>query len=313
MKEGLDRLPVGVLFCEEDGYIFLANRQVQALMLRFLGEEIKNGTDLWKQLMDGTLLEGTCQHMEGDLLIRTEEDAWRFARRSFRTGGRDYIEITAIQATQSLMALHQLEEERDKLLRQTEETRQLAESMETLRREQEYLRLRTQVHDILGQRLTAMQRLSRSGDVTHYSKLLAQSREVISQIRERREEDAEQHLADMRHYFQNIGLRIRMDEELPEEPDLAFVFLAVLREACTNAVRHAAAGTVFVTVEWSDYEYRIDIGNDGRLPERGIREGGGLFGMRSRVESAGGTLRVEVLPAFSLILTLPRGDRHPHH
>ncbi len=304
IKEGLDTLPAGILFCDAEGYIFLTNLQMQALMLRFFGTELKNGAHLWARLTQGELLQGVCLFVQNDILVHNEHDAWRFSRR--RIGTLDRFEITAIDVTESFKALKQLEQERDELLLQTEETQQLAATMEAVRREQEYLRICAQVHDILGQRLSAMQRLSQSGNVAHYSALLTHSREAIRQIKQRRQENAQVFFDEIITYFQNIGLSITVDGALPAEASTAFAFLAVLREACTNAVQHAGASQLVATVHPTPTDYHIEICNNGTQPTQGIVEGSGLFGIRTRVEGMGGVLRVEVMPAFSLRIILPK-------
>ncbi len=306
IQEGLDSLPAGLLFCGTDGYIYLVNAKMTELMQRFLGVEHRNGMHMWQDIADGEIIGGSCQPMEGDILIRTESDAWYFSRRSFKINGIRHFEITAIDVTENMVALRRLEEESDLLLLQTFETERLAKTMEDLRREQEYLRMHSQVHDILGQRLTAMQRLSQSGNLTDYSELLTHSRDAMRLIKERRQENADLLFAEIVEYFDNIGLKIELDPHLPHENSIAFLLLSVLREACTNAIRHADATRVFVTIKEIGDSYRIEIRNNGARPEHGMVEGGGLFGIRNRVEGIGGTLKVEVIPEFSLVMNLPR-------
>ncbi len=302
IQEGLDNLPTGILFCGGDGYIYLVNRKMQSLMLRFLGSEQKNGTHLWEKLLNKELIFADCQPIESDILVRTEHEAWRFARREFRVKNTDFVEITAIDATESFAVLRKLEHERDELAKEEIETAKLVETMEQVQKEREYLRIRSQVHDILGQQLTAMQRLSQTENVAQYNELLAHSREAILQIKGQNRKNAELFFEEIVEYFEKIGLEVRLTPELPAENSVAFLLLTALREACTNAIRHAGATLVVATVEHGPEGYRIEIRNNGSLPEKGLVEGGGLFGIRTRVEDAGGTMRVEVIPEFSIVI-----------
>ncbi len=310
IQEGLDYLPTGILFCGLDGYIYLTNVKMQEIMVQFMGAELKNGTHLWNRLLESDIINGMCQLIEDDILVCTEQEAWHFARRCFHVNSIEYVEITAIDATESTMALRVLERERDILAEETKETAKLAETMEAVKKEREYLRIRSQVHDVLGQQLTAMQRLSKSDNLLEYNELLTRSRDVIVQIKEQNFKNAQLFYEEISEYFQKIGLEVSLIPSLPEDSGISFLILSILREACTNAVRHAEATRIITTIRQDSDFYHIEIKNNGKLPNHGLVEGGGLFGIRTRVEDAGGTLRVEVMPEFTLVICLSKTNIH---
>ncbi len=302
---GLDNLPTGILFCGDDGYIYLVNRKMQSLMLKFLGAELKNGIHLWEKLSCGDACRADCQWIDDDVLIRAESEAWRFARRKFRVNGLNYVEITAIDATKRNLVLKTLEHEQEELAKEAVETAKLAETMKAVKKEREYLRIRSQVHDVLGQQLTAMQRLTQSENTSRYNELIAHSHEAIAQIKGQHQKNAQLFFAEMVDFFGEVGLDIALTPELPRENSIAFLLLFALREACTNAIRHAGATNVAVNVERAEQCYLIEIKNNGRCPSGDLVEGGGLFGIRTRVEEAGGTLNVSIYPEFSIRMQLP--------
>ncbi|MBE2318081.1 hypothetical protein DVA67_019020 [Solirubrobacter sp. CPCC 204708] len=84
-------------------------------------------------------------------------------------------------------------------------------------------------------------------------------------------------------------------EALPEERPGAVVEATVwflVSEALTNAIKHAAATSLRVTVRGERDAWEVRIADDGRggaCPSAGT----GLQGLRARVESLGGTLRVD--------------------
>ncbi len=63
----------------------------------------------------------------------------------------------------------------------------------------------------------------------------------------------------------------------------------IVQEGLTNAVRHAPGNTVEVDVHREGQALRVLVHDDGTPPQR-YAEGGGLRGMRERVESLGGVL-----------------------
>ena len=50
-------------------------------------------------------------------------------------------------------------------------------------------------------------------------------------------------------------------------------------------------------------------GGSKRIPEKNIKEGGGLSGIRKRVEQCGGTLRICAESKFSIIVKIPKEVR----
>jgi signal transduction histidine kinase len=82
------------------------------------------------------------------------------------------------------------------------------------------------------------------------------------------------------------------------------------QEGLTNAVRHAAAGRIAVTVRFTAQAATLTVRDDGRgLPaELPARSGFGLAGMRERLAAAGGTLHVCSAPGggTALTATVPR-------
>ncbi len=308
IKDGLDKLSCGIMFCDLNGYIFLTNTKMTELAKEFLDKELKDGNRFWESLEKCNIPNIESQIVEGDILVHAAKSAWRFLKAHFNIGNKEYIEIIAIDVAESIGAYYALEEENRKLEQQKKEIEKLAENIETLHCEKAYSRIRSRVHDVLGQRLTAIQRISQSEEDIDYNTLLFLSKDSVKHIKKKGGGNAKELFGEIYHYFYKVGLSIELTDELPYEEDIAFLFLSVLREACTNAIKHAEATRVFVTIERNETNYRIEITNNGESPKKGLQEGGGLFGIRNRIESAGGTLKVEVIPEFSLIITIERSE-----
>jgi signal transduction histidine kinase len=91
----------------------------------------------------------------------------------------------------------------------------------------------------------------------------------------------------------------------------------ILKEAVSNAARHAGAGQVWIQLERGGGELRLEVRDDGqglRAPadpgaERAPRGGRGLPNLKSRAEQMGGTLEVISSPGggTTLRLLLPLG------
>jgi signal transduction histidine kinase len=101
---------------------------------------------------------------------------------------------------------------------------------------------------------------------------------------------------------------------LPSETEVTL--LRVVQEALANAVRHANASAVAVTLAFSDGTVSIDVTDDGvgfdpaAPPPNGSGGGFGLTAMRERVAAVDGSLDVESGPGqgTTVVVTVPTGS-----
>ncbi|MFJ2650649.1 sensor histidine kinase [Streptomyces sp. NPDC087420] len=92
----------------------------------------------------------------------------------------------------------------------------------------------------------------------------------------------------------------------PLSLDTEATLYRVVQEALTNVVRHAAAGSVLVRLEYGPDALEVTVTDDGRGP--GDSTGHGLVGVRERVAAHGGTVTAGAGPegvGFRLAVRLP--------
>ncbi len=187
----------------------------------------------------------------------------------------------------------------------------------------ERVRIARDLHDAVGHHLTALKlhlelATRQAGDTAsaavQVSKDLAQS--LLSEIRSTVAAARQERTIDLRGALQTlcagipaprIDLRFEASVQI-EQPAVAQVLFRSVQEAITNAVRHAAAGLVTVTLATEGNGLRLAIQDDGRgAGEPPRRNGSGLQGMRERVEQHGGTLWASNRPegGFAVSIWLP--------
>ncbi|WP_412062641.1 PAS domain S-box protein [Rubrivirga sp. IMCC45206] len=211
-----------------------------------------------------------------------------------------------------------LREHEQALERSRAELRALATHLQDIR-EEERTRLSREVHDVLGQQLTAI-RLGIGWFGRHYAedapalKRLESVRETIDEtIRHVREiaSDLRPGVLDdfglasattwqAKRFEERTGTTCHVDVHGAVEPpaDVATAAFRVLQEALTNVARHADAGHVAVTLVLAPTALRLVVADDGRGfdPARTRRRSLGLVGMRERAGALGGTLDVDGTP-----------------
>nr|WP_246191570.1 sensor histidine kinase [Pseudoxanthomonas gei] len=121
---------------------------------------------------------------------------------------------------------------------------------------------------------------------------LAQVRRAVSGIRAA---GLAAELASARLLLESDGVRFSYEiEPVPLSAEQETVLALAVREAVTNIQRHARAGGATVSLHSADQQVSLRIEDDGR--GGAIVPGNGLGGMRERIESLGGRLRVDAMP-----------------
>lgn len=197
--------------------------------------------------------------------------------------------------------------------------------------EDERKRLAREVHDELGQALTAL-KLNVATLQRHFSDEVRSAAHIqvsrVNELIDRTIETARKIARELRPAILDdfgLGAAIRQAVEQfqsdsglecevsirPEDPQLApeaaTVAFRVLQEALTNVARHAAATRVEVRLRQPNGQLLLEVRDNGRgIEEARLRGVGslGLAGMRERAAQVAGTLEIEGIPGKGTILRL---------
>lgn len=180
--------------------------------------------------------------------------------------------------------------------------------------EAERYRIAQELHDEIGQRLTAVllslkqvadrapanlaEEIRLVQDTTRAS--LDEVREVARRLRPGVLEDLGLHdaLAAMATDFSTHGFQVRrtFTPALPNlGPDTELVVYRVAQEALTNVARHAHASAVELSLTRQGGSVLLRVADNGR-GRRGIEEGAGIRGMRERALLVAGEFRIRNQP-----------------
>lgn len=185
----------------------------------------------------------------------------------------------------------------------------------------ERVRLARELHDVVGHHLTALSlnlevasHVAEGRALEHVrtsqtlaKTLLTEVRGVVSEMREPLSLDVAGALTLLSRDIPTPKVHVRVAPDLAvDDPQRAQVLLRCAQEAITNAVRHAGAENLYLTVERSQHGVTLQARDDGRGAAL-FRGGNGLQGMRERLEAMGGRLELDPNPGrgFALTATLP--------
>jgi two-component system sensor histidine kinase DesK len=199
-----------------------------------------------------------------------------------------------------------------------EEARRAADELATTR---ERLRLAEDLHDILGHALEVVSLKSElaarlDDPVKSKSEMVEVQRLARNALRDvralahgNRPTDLAIELAGARKLLDSAGIGCRVEAD-PAKLTAAEreLFGRVLREAVTNALRHADPRECAVSLTVHSEKVELTVVNDGTAPLRHEDEGSGLASLARRVTAAGGEFTARgIEPAsFEVIASLPR-------
>jgi two-component system sensor histidine kinase UhpB len=192
--------------------------------------------------------------------------------------------------------------------------------------EAERLRIARELHDEIGQTLTAValraehaagQAGPERRDLAELADVVQQSLQDVRRIsRELRPEALDELglvnalIALCARVAEQSGMQIhrRLEGGLPElSPDVELAIYRIAQEALTNAMRHAHATEATVSLSREDGALVLMVADNGEgLPEH-VAEGGGLTGMRERAMLIGGVLAINSIPGAGVEVTLRLG------
>jgi signal transduction histidine kinase len=300
-------LHTGVLFFEEDGFIVLSNEQMQRLMIAITGRIRRNGKEFYKLLTIGEI-EPDClatRFEDHDVCLLPDGSVWMFNAKELYIGRKKYTQLTATNITERWGLITELQTQNEELMQRQKELGETIDNLHILSRERELQKARMRAHDILGERLTLLLHTIRGEQALDYAMLRSMSHGLLDEIRIGQITPSPADALDnIKQEFETIGVEVLINGKFPEEDVKAKLFVDIIREATTNAVRHGLATKVQICMADSDGGDKLVITDNGHPPSSGIKEGGGITGMREKIKPFGGTLTLTIQPNFVLTVVL---------
>jgi two-component system sensor histidine kinase UhpB len=203
----------------------------------------------------------------------------------------------------------------NEMLDRLEEERRQSAHRSLTAQEDERRRVAQELHDEVGQRLTAvlllLDRLARSApeelrqDHVEAREATRQTLEEVRQIAQRLRPEALDELglrnalvvvADRAAERGSLRVVQRLDGRLPPlSADAELVIYRVAQEGLTNVLRHAAASEVLLMLRGDAEGVTLQVADDGRGLD-GVRPGAGIQGMRERALLVHAALEIRSRP-----------------
>ena len=310
IQESLDNLPSGIVFFDGNGMPKLMNRRMHQICMNLAGRDIQNITEL-EEALSKPLKEQV--FFDDDLKVYGFSDGsvWKFSEKEIiTTGGDRFSQVLASEVSELYQSKVLLKRENQKLQEMSAAMKELSKNVVTLTREEETLSMKMRVHDNLGYSVLAAQRMLMRESEEDRDIFLSQWKETLDLLnKDNASVEDEQLHRQVQDRAKFLGVKIIYTGEKIWESHIFRLLDIILLEALSNCVRHAGASELYVKFGSAEHEWGVVITDNGQKPEKNIKEGGGLSGIRKKVEQCGGTLRICSDPIFSITVKIPKEVR----
>lgn len=321
--ETINVIPVGILYLDSKGHPLLMNRCMRKNLAELhMPTDLHDMSGTWNGLrkLSAQMPESSRDRVRIDLdrfgetraVVEVSPSEIRlFVCDDVMVSGRPLERIIGLDVTEYAHAHDRLAHANRLLELAGQELQSQIEEVKKVADNAAYLRMRTRVHDVIGQRLSILHRYLEEGrlDDESLEQIDPLLRSIAADLPSKADTEPAEQLGDIVHAFGLVSVQIDVEGALPEDARVAAAFLQIIREASTNATKHAQAHQVHVCL-WQETSEdgavaRMTVSNDGAPAPVSYREGTGIPGMRHVAQNLGGSLEVRAAPSFTLAVSIP--------
>lgn len=304
VKEALDTLPTAVCYFNSSGTVKLCNSVMHDLFRKIAQSDLQSFDELQKAL--DVCNQSTEIVRDGNIFLFPNGKAWQYSEEKVRTAdGKVYTETVFSDVTELYEKRQELSRQSKELKKMYQELKILSENVQEVTREQEILNMKSRLHDQMNMGVSAIRQMLRQNiHPEENASAIMQFRRAIQVLQEENaypQDDVTEFIRDAAV----SGIRVNITGDLPETGKTLHLLLAVMREACVNAARHADATTLSVTVEQDLGVVILHVTNDGEPPKEEVMPQGGLADLSRMITEAGGRMEIQSRPVFVLTVVLP--------
>ena len=236
------------------------------------------------------------EQMDGNYVVKVEEKYYLFII--------NQNEVIAFDITEEYSLKKELDEQNEKIKLNNKELVSSMENIEKLEKEKNLLKIKNKYHDLLGQNLSVLQQYLNREEIKpeNFDEIKFMIEKMFIDIEDT--EDPNTNLQNLIKIHKKNGTNIIIKGKLPKNEKQAKVFFEIIREATTNAIKHAGSSKIFVEIKEILEETNMVITNDGKKPNEFITENEGIKGMRRKVEEIKGYFYVSTVPEFSVNVSI---------
>ena len=309
IKEGVDKLPAGLCYHNEQGMPKLINYAMDNFCYMITGEALLDANEFWQRISCGMVVAGNTVEKTGNspIIITQDGTALSFSKIEREIGGKKMYEIRATDITKQFALNMELKKSNNELRSLNRRLKEYGENVWDITREREILTAKVNIHNMLGKALLVTKRYIECSDTNITKQELKELWQGTLYLFDGgfTESHNDSSLDELYDAANLMGISLKVIGPVPKDNRLLRFVMSGARECLTNAVHHARASELCITLYERFGMFIIEYTNDGIKPEKEISEGGGLSSLRQSVEEDGGIMETQITPQFILQLKIP--------
>ncbi len=307
-QEAFDMVSTGICFYDKDGIVRLVNKEMYSLASLSGEDSSLDGKQFFDDIKTRGLPSNTKD--ENHIIVKYPDRVILYQNYAHTLNRNLFYEISANDITENYHLKGTLEEKNKELTKMNQRLLEYGDKINETIHDEEVLEAKIKIHDQMGKLLLmTKRRISSSMEKKEKEELISIWHNEINAFSTIKEEPKKSELEVFTSACQLVDVTLKYEGTiLPEGYHCEKLLIQAMHECLTNLVKHANGKTMFVKVEDNRYDYHIEITNDGKKPEKEIKEGGGLSSLRQIIEKEGGTMMVISKPQFRLELWLLKGE-----
>lgn len=279
----------------EVGILVLKGKKVKLINNKMY--EILNKLNIKKDYVTN-IIKQSIDQLEKNYCVKVEDKYYVFVVND--------NEIITFDITKEYELHQKLNDQNRKIKENNKQILLSIDNIEELEREKNLLKLKNKYHDILGQNLSILQQYLNRKNISqeNFEEIKFMIQKMFIDIEDT--EDTNTNLENLIKIHKKNGTDIVINGKLPQNKEVAKVFFEIIREATTNAIRHAGSSKVFVNIKETLEETYMIITNNGKKSNEFITENQGIKDMRRKIEKLGGMFYISTLPEFSVNISIKK-------
>lgn len=284
IKKAIDLSETGILLLNKHGEIIMINNIMQ---------EILSAVNIRKDFIESIKKHSTSK-VGVDYLMKVQDKIYIFVVNE-RSG-----EILAEDITNEYNLQKAVDNQNKEIEKNNEKIIEMINNIEKVEKEKELQRLKSVFHDTLGYKLSILhQYLIQNGKSNmSFNDMKWMMEDVLKNIES--ENVSKKDLIEMINIYKNVGVNIIINGELPKDDKKAKIFIEIIREAITNAIKHANSNEIVINMSIIGEKNSMVITNNGTLPKNKIIENDGIKGMRKKLAEIKGNLNITTKDGFKI-------------
>ncbi len=311
IKQALENLPTGIAFMTDEVELLLSNHIMHDLCKQLCGKPLQNAEVFWQNLISLMGQDNCVIKSNEPAFILSNGEVWQFSKTLCTYNGTQYYEFKATDVTELYNLSENTRIVNEKLAKGQKKLKKLTDIIAENAENQVAVNMKINFHDNFGNLLALTKKTLRESDNIDETKtLVAYWGNLNSVIKELSSNDKQiLTLEQIMLFAEKLGCEIALSGELSIDEYSKTTILLCINEMLKNAYRHAGAQKLTADIFETHNIINLVIHNETKHKLTEIKEGGGLFGLRQRIEQGGGTMRMSCDDGVTMTIKLPKGGK----